>query len=1198
LHGSQRTTVQLCGQLVVELGGHHVESKLPGRLGMLFAYLAARRDRAVRRDELIDALWPSAAPASPDAALRTLLSRLRRALAADVIQGRAELVLALPADAWIDLEAAIDAIGRAEAALARADWDAAWEAARLALDISRRGFMSGYDAPWIDERRREVEELMDDALECVARAGLGSGGSRGAAAERAARTLRARAPYKESGYQVLMELLAAEGNVAEALQVYDALRVLLRDELGTIPSPAITALHERLLTEGAARPAAARPPPEPGEGIEPPTAWTKLPLQPWLASRRRDAFVGREAELDTLNDAFDRARSGQLQVVLLDGEPGVGKTRLAAELAARVHEEGAAVLYGRSDEETLIAYQPFVEALRHYVSSSPLDRLRPLARNGGPELGALVPELRERLPDLAQPVRDDAASQRYRLFEAVVGILHDIAISAPLLLVLDDLHWADKPTLHLLRHIARLTDPPLMILAVHRLAETQREQEVLAALGELRREHPLERLSLGGLDERAVGALVSARLGEDVAPAFTRALRDHTEGNPFFIEELLRHVEERGGDPRRAGLPQGIKALMGRRIARLSDAAHGVLAVAAVVGREFSLDLVERVSGLSDEPLLDAIEEAVGADVISEVPGSLDRYGFSHTLIREALYEELSASRRVRLHWRIGRAIEEMAGDDPGSQVCDLAYHFGEAAGVGEGARALDYAARAGAWATSHFAHEEAVDYFSQALDTFESEHVEDADRHASLLLSLGDAFWKAGDHAQGREAFRRAGDVAKEVGEPERLARAALGFGGTYVEAGVVDQPLIELLEDALAELDQADSGLRACLLARLAEALYFAPDRTRSPALSAEAVEMARRSDDRAALAVALNARRLAIWGPDDLEERMAVTEELLSLVSGLDRRELSIGGLAVRGLLSQGLELAAHHWRLLDLLEVGDGDGADREGDELVRLSAELRSPFYRRFAAHWRTVRAQLDGRLDETERLAEEALAIARGAEDGSALQFYAAQIAFVRAEQGRSAELVDTVAEVAQQNPAMPVWRAALTTIRCEAGFETEARRELDQLARDGFAAFPRDVFWLTAMTHLADTAASLDDAACAGELYELLAPYRDRNVLAGDALCWGPVSHYLGLLATTLRRWDAAAAHFEDALAMSARLRARGSLAHIRQAYGAMLLERGRPGDAQRGRELIGEALATAQELGMGRLIRIASRDQPETVR
>jgi tetratricopeptide (TPR) repeat protein len=412
-----------------------------------------------------------------------------------------------------------------------------------------------------------------------------------------------------------------------------------------------------------------------------------------------------------------------------------------------------------------------------------------------------------------------------------------------------------------------------------------------------------------------------------------------------------------------------------------------------------------------------------------------------------------------------------------------------------------------------------------------------------------------------------------------------------------VVDEPLIELLEDALAELDQTDTGLRACLLARLAEALYFAPDRARSPALSAAAVEMARRSDDRAALAVALNARRLAIWGPDDLEERMAVTEELLSLVSGLDRRELSIGGLAVRGLLSQGLEIAAHHWRLIDLLEIGEADGADREGDELARLSAEVRSPFYRRFAAHWRTVRAQLDGRLDETERLAEEALAIARGAEDGSAFQFYAAQIAFVRAEQGRSAELVDAVAEVAKQNPAMPVWQAALTTIRCEAGFAAEARRELDELASDGFAAFPRDVFWLTALTRLADTAAHLDDSAHARELYELLVPYRDRNVLAGDALCWGPVSYYLGLLATTLGRWDAAAAHFEDALAMSTRLRARGLLAHIRQAYGAMVLRRGQPGDPQRGRELIGEALATAEELGMGRLMKIASRLQPEAV-
>jgi DNA-binding NarL/FixJ family response regulator/DNA-binding SARP family transcriptional activator len=244
--------IHLCGRLAVDLRGRAVEGNLTGRLGAIFAYLAACRHRPVRRDELIDALWPSAPPASPDAALRTLLSRLRRALGADLLQGRAQLVLVLPKDAWIDLEAAAEAIGRAEHAVARGDWQAAWNAAQLALDVSSRGFLAGYDAPWIDERRREVDELTNVALECIATAGLGLGGSRIAAGERSACSLIGRAPYRESGYRLLMEAQAARGNVAEALQVYETLRLLLRDELGTTPGPSIKALHERLLLGAAA----------------------------------------------------------------------------------------------------------------------------------------------------------------------------------------------------------------------------------------------------------------------------------------------------------------------------------------------------------------------------------------------------------------------------------------------------------------------------------------------------------------------------------------------------------------------------------------------------------------------------------------------------------------------------------------------------------------------------------------------------------------------------------------------------------------------------------------------------------------------------------------------------------------------------------------------------------------------------------
>ncbi|HYC81386.1 MAG TPA: AAA family ATPase, partial [Solirubrobacterales bacterium] len=428
----QATRIELCGRLAARIEGTWIEAGLRGRQGReLFAYLVVNRGRQVGREELIAALWPAAPPASAGAALSSLLSGLRRALGSDRVRGRSELQLLLPADAWIDLEAATAALERSRSATGNSEWEQAWGPAHAAMAIAERQFLPGHEAPWIDERRRELEELLLDALEAVAAIGLELGGSELSAAERAARRLVELSPYRESGYTVLMELRSRQGNVAEALQVYDRLARLLVAELGTTPGPRARELHQQLLGGHA----------EGGAGAD--RGAPAFALPPHLHEGGRP-FVGRRDEFERLQERLREVEADRRRTVLLEGEPGIGKTRLAAEFARRAHQRGASVLYGRSFEQAVVSHEPFVMALRRYVLSIDAAALRAQVGRSGGELARLVPELAERLPSLPEPVRGDPDGERFRAFEAVAEFLARASERRPVVLVLDDLHWADE----------------------------------------------------------------------------------------------------------------------------------------------------------------------------------------------------------------------------------------------------------------------------------------------------------------------------------------------------------------------------------------------------------------------------------------------------------------------------------------------------------------------------------------------------------------------------------------------------------------------------------------------------------------------------------------------------------------------------------------------------------------------------------
>ncbi len=1124
----ERTRIQLCGRLSVELDGVELVQSLRGKqVPLLLAYLVLNRDRPVGREELIGALWPETAPRSQDAAMRVLLSRLRSALGRDIVFGRDELGLSLPEPAWVDVEAAASEVWRAQRALDSGDARAAWALAQVPLNIASRGLLPGTQASWLEPRRQELSDMRLLALEVIGRAGLSLGGTQLGSVERAARTLIDSEPYRESGYVLLMAALEAQGNVAEGLRVFEQLRSLLRDELGIAPSPEAIQAHERLLNPPAAR-----------RSLTTAATAAEIEVPAELAAAASGPLIGRQGEMERL-ESWYQAPPNSERVMLLAGDAGIGKTRLLAETAVRAFASGAIVLAGRAPEETLVPYQPFLEALGHYVFRAPLEELRAVAREYGAELGRLIPELRRRVPELPPPDPGDPETDRYRLFEAVAGLLAEISAAVPVLIVLDDLQWADRPTLLLLRHLARSPhNTRVSIMGAYREVD-QWSEGFDAALAGLRRERLMVQLDVGGLPQAEAMELVRLRAGGTPSTAFVEVLYRETEGNPFFIEEIVRHLTDAGvssqdagaRDLERVGLPEDVRDVIGRRLDRLAPGSIEWLRVAAVIGRDFDASLLERVLGFDEDRFLAALEDALDAGLVAEAPADPGRYSFAHALIRETLYEGMSSARRARVHRRVGVALEKL-GDE--SQIGALALHFTRAADPEDAERAIRYGLQAGEQATAMLANEEAAAHYSRALEVLDRSDPEALRRRCDLLLELGEAQVRSGERPLAWATFREGAALAAELGDKGSLVRAAIGASRRYVQPpGVVDEELIALLDQAADMTAGERTVTRVRLLARLCGTLYFSDQRDRMAALSAEATDIASELDDPRATALAAAARRRAHWGPGRVDRRLADSTLLLRAAREAGDVELTLQG---------------HVWLVVDLLERGDRTGVEVQIDAFTAGADQLRQPLYLWNAAVWQAMKALLDGRLDEAEPLAAAAVSSGIRSEGVTAPQYYAVQVLYLRREQARMGELEDPVRQALSTNPERAAWRAGLALLLHETGRTEEARAEFDLLARDGFGWIPRDGDWMVVTALAADLASALADVERAAILYELLEPFAENNVVIGlGAVCLGATSRYLGRLALTLGRHEEAVVHLRHAVAANASLQAVVELAHSR---------------------------------------------------
>jgi DNA-binding SARP family transcriptional activator len=1154
----------------VRAQGRDLARALPGRQGrLLFAYLVGNRDRACPRGELIDLLWPEDPPAAADSALSALLSKLRKALGAGVLTGRAELRLDLGAPVSVDVEEAEGATARAEAAAAGGRWSDAAAEARAALAVDLQTFLPDATGLWVAGRRRDCEGARLRALEALAAAGVGLGGGELGAAEQAAKAAIAAAPFRESAHRVLMEVHEAAGNPAEALRAFEELRLLLRDELGTSPGAAAMAIHQRLLRGEPAPVVPAIPAPPPVR------AWPA----PLAAAVGRHALVDRTTELAFLDGCWSRAVGGARQLVLLAGEAGIGKTRAAAEFSLRAHQAGALVLYGRCDEHAGAPYQPVVEMVRGWSGGASLEPVRERLGARAGELGILLSELGPPGGGAPPPVPlsgADADARRLRFFDAVAALLAEAAGAAPVVLLFDDLHWADRPTLQLLRHLVRSPLPRrALFLGTYRDGELPSEHPLLELAGGLRMEGTLKQLELGGLAVGDVGALVSALGVNSPAPSFVAALHGETEGNPFFIEEVVRHLRQEGERVgtavtlAEAGVPEGVREVTSRRLRRLGKDARQAVAVAAVIGREFDFELLERSGAVHGDALVAALEEAVEARVIRET-GQVGRYAFTHALVRATLYDGISQLRRARLHSRVGEALAGLRGGDD-AYLPQLAHHFAMAAPVDRPERAVDFALAAARRADRLMAWDEAAAHYSEALRARELSGAADDRVRGDLLAALGGSQERAGDEEGARRSFRAAAETARGLGDAALLARAALGYAGPWSNFGRVEPRRVQLLEEALAAVGRDETPLRARLLARLGLELYYSGDAERPLALTGEAVELAQRLGDPPTLASCLVARHYALWRPETIGARLAVAAELRAVAEQTGDPELELEGAG---------------WTVVDLLELGDVQGADIQIAAASKLAEALHQPLYLWWTSGFRCARAQLSGDFELADRLALETLAIGQRGQAENAMHYYAQAIFTIRREQGRLAELEEAVRRFIDLYPAVPAWRAALALLLTELGRMDEARAAFEAIAGAGFGDLPRDGNWLIGVTVLAEVCGTLGDAERAGELYELLEPYAGRNVVVGRAAtCNGSASRLLGLLAAAMKRWDAAERHFEDALELHERMGARPWRARTLVSWAGMLLARRARGDKARARELLADAVLEADALGMAAL-------------
>lgn len=1166
----------MLGPIGAERRGEPVALGGPRQRSVL-ARLALVAGQVVTVDRLIEDVWGGAPPATAVNTLQSYVSLLRRALGDPSLLRRdgPGYVIAL-GRGELDATRFEDHVARGRSLLEQDPRRALDELGAGLAEWRGPALADVSDEPWARASIARWDEMRVAAIEWRADARLALGTHEELISE-LERALEEH-PLREGLARRLMLALYRSGRQADALRIFARTRQRLAEDVGLDPTPELVSLqvailnHDPLLTlvrpdDPASSDAGTPPVPAADASPGPPTAPPRpvrgagpIPLPGPARRAGQHPFVGRQPHLDTLRRIWAEVRQGSPAVVLLAGETGVGKSRLAARFAAEAHEEGALVLWGRATPEAVVPFEPLVEALRTVLRAASPDARRRVVDNRG-LLSVLLPELSQMVPELT-PARAEPDVERYLLFETITDLLSTESEFVPILVVLDDLQWADTATLALVEHVLRHELPgQVLALGTMRVPNDEPRPEVDRMLLRLEREGVLTKIKLDGLDAAEVNELARAADRDDVDAT---ALVSATGGNAFYVTELLRH--NRGLDDEDA-IPESVQAMIDQRLDRLDPAVNMVLSLVAVAGQSATLAVLAAAADFEADRLLDAVDIAVSAGLLVE--DGAGRFAMPHTLTRQAVLARLSRSRRLDLHRRIGDALEHAS--EPNSLPETLAYHLLEAGSLTDVGKRIKAGLEAGWRALELATYDEATAWVGRvdALVTPTSASAV----HAELEMLRSDTARSMGDRREAVEAARRAAHHARDDGDAMLVARAAEAWMRSMSGVGFdIGRPpegaLVELLTEAIARLPGHERRYGVRLRSMLSSVLVGSNDWDRRETLAKEAMAIAE-ADGRPELrASALLARRLAWWQLDRLEERAEAALEAVEI--------------ARTGGVNLHLELTVMLFALTDLMELGR---LDEHNELLARYQARsslLNQSLYDVYAMFIEAGNELAAGRYAPARRLADDALELGLRAHGLNAMFAHAGVWFRVHHDQGTLATTIVELERQAAEHPSPRLWRVALSCAYALSGRRDDARPVFERLVDIEAVEFRDNPLFLPALCTMVEVAAALGDSARARVLLDLLTPYADRvaaSGLGGPPL--GPVSRYVGLAALTSGQLAEAEVALRRAVAESARLRMRPYEAASRHDL-ARTLTRQQPGDRIAAASEEAEAHRIADAIGM----------------
>ena len=904
-------------------------------------------------------------------------------------------------------------------------------------------------------------------------------------------------------------------------------------------------------------------------------------------------FVGRGEEIAVFDATLARLLKRQGGMMLLMGQPGIGKTRTARLFVERAQAAGATAAWGVAHEqEGLPPYWLWTQLLRDLLHADPSLRRR-LEQSDIEALSLILPELRPKgASSGVDTARAKDGEMRFSLFDGVGRLLTQCAEQAPLLLAMDNLHLADTPSLRLLEFLGpELQRSAVLFLGTYRDVELSRGHPMSDMLARLASNTAFKRLRLRGFDMSESGALIRAALGHSPPYEIVAALHNQTEGNPFFLSEITRHIVEAGyldgnggGLPAFMSVPEGVREAVGLRLNRLSPRCNELLGLASVLGRQFDLSLLRVIAtDFGEAEFLSCLGQAEDAQIVSAERDKPDHRAFAHALVRETLYDELPATRRIQVHAAAAQALEQRGGDL--ETLASLAHHCFSGQLITGADKVARHARAAADRALAITAYEDAAQFYRLAADALAFGAGAVPEKQLELKLLLGHALRHAGNVVDAMAMFMRAAEQAEALQSAESFAQAALAYEAARWRSGLPAETAIDLLLRALDKLTPTQSAMRARVLSQLAGAMAYSHHSRQAQVYAEEAVTLARGLGDAEVLSEALERAVLAhLRQPDSADMRLKLIEERLALSSTAENPEHTAAGLACA---------------CVTYMQVGRIEQFDRRMTELEGLTRRLRQPHYQYQVAMAKAGRALLAGEFAAAPKLAREAFQAGRRIGGSDAEGVFSMQMFAANRERGVLDQVAPLLADMAGVEAAESMWAPGLALLYAEIGAEARAGDMLAQLEQQGFSTIPQDDLWLTSMAFLADVCAVVDARSAARRLRQALAPYAGGNVVCGPyAVCFGPTDRLLGLLAGLEGDYANSTSWFESALAMAERLGSAPCRVRVQCDYAQTLLREGAPVAVKRAKQLLEECREGATSLGMGALEKRAATLQDETRR